>query len=146
MSDDIDKLKDEEQEKLQNELLGDEEERRPSRDSSPARSRANSGWIGGVVLILVGLYFLLGYLFDFTFVGNWWAAFILIPAVYSLGRAYEDYRDNGRLTERGRSNLIGGLMIGTVAFIFLFGLNFGNLWPLFLIIIGLGILLRGVVK
>jgi hypothetical protein len=42
--------------------------------------------------------------------------------------------------------LIGGLMIGTVAFIFLFGLNFGNLWPLFLIIIGLGILLRGVVK
>jgi hypothetical protein len=142
MSDEIDKLKDEEQEKLNEELMVDEEERRPSGD----RSRSKSGWIGGVVLIMVGLYFLFGYLFDFTFVGNWWAAFILIPAVYSLARAYEDYRANGRMTERGRSNLIGGLMIGTVAFIFLFGLNFGNWWPLFLIVIGAGILLRGFVK
>mgnify|MGYP001812769204 CR=1 FL=1 len=142
MSDEIDRLKDEEQEKLQNDLTVDEEERRPS----GSRSRSKSGWIGGVVLIIVGGYFLLGNLFGFALVGNWWAAFILIPAVYSLARAYEDYRDNGRLTERGRGSLIGGLLIGTVAFIFLFGLNIGNLWPLFLIIIGVGILLRGVVK
>jgi hypothetical protein len=146
MSEEIDKLKDEEQEKLNEELMVDEEERRPSGARAHAGSRAKSGWIGGVVLILIGGYFLFGNLFGFALVGNWWAAFILIPAVYSLARAYEDYRKNGRLTERGRSNLIGGLMIGTVAFIFLFGLNFGNLWPLFLIIIGVGILLRGAVK
>ncbi len=146
MSDEIDKLKDEEQEKLQNELMVDEQERRPSRSRSGSESHAKSGWIGGIVLILIGAYFLFGNLLGFALVGNWWAAFIFIPAVYSLARAYEDYHDNGHMTERGRSNLIGGLMIGTVGFIFLFGLNFGNLWPVFLIIIGVGILLRGAVK
>jgi hypothetical protein len=36
----------------------------------------------------------------------------------------------------------GGLLIGAVAFIFLFGLSFGNWWPLFLIIVGFGALLK----
>ena len=130
MSDEIDKLKEEEQVKLEEDLNEVE-----PRKSSPR-------WLGGVVLILIGLVFLLGNLFSVSFLANWWAIFILIPAIYSLSQAWQSYQAHGHLTEKGRSNLIGGLLIGTVGFIFLFGLSFGNWWPLFLIIVGLGALLK----
>lgn len=130
MSDEISEIKDEEQEKLAQEM-GEEESR-------PARSE----WIVGAVLIIAGLAFLAGNIFSFSFITNWWAIFIFIPALYSLSQAWGVYQANGRLTERARNNLIGGLLIGAVAVIFLFGLNFGNWWPIFLIIIGVGALIK----
>lgn len=136
MSDEINELKEEEKEKL------DDEMGTSNFSSSRDQSWSGSSWIGGLVLILIGLYFLLGNLLGFAYVANWWAFFILIPAAYSLSRAWNSYRRHGRLTERGQSHLIGGLLIGAVAFIFLFGLSFGNWWPLFLIIVGFGALLK----
>jgi hypothetical protein len=136
MSDEINELKEEEKEKL------DEEMGSSDITSGDDQSRSNSGWIGGLVLVLIGLYFLFGNLLGFAYVANWWAIFILIPAVFTLSRAWNSYRRHGRLTERGRSNLIGGLLIGAVAFIFLFDLSFGNWWPIFLIIAGFGALLK----
>lgn len=136
MSDEINELKEEEKEKLDDNIgSGD-------LTSERDQSWSNSGWIGGLVLILIGLYFLFGNLLGFAYVANWWAIFILIPAVFSLSRAWNSYRRHGRLTERGRSNLIGGLLIGAVACIFLFGLSFGSWWPIFLIIVGFGALLK----
>jgi hypothetical protein len=44
------------------------------------------------------------------------------------------------LTSGGRSALIGGFVLTIIAAAFLFNLDFGNVWPLFLILIGLGIL------
>ncbi len=137
MSDEIDEIKAEEQKKL-NAAFQEAEET----SAEPANDGAKTGWIAGLALILLGLFFLLGNFFSFNFAGNWWAIFIFIPAVHSLSRAWSSYRRHGRLTERASNNLIGGLLIGTVGFIFLFGLNFGNWWPLFLIIIGFGALLK----
>jgi hypothetical protein len=104
--------------------------------------RGDNRWLGGVVLIGIGLFLLLGNVFSLTFAGNWWAIFILIPAFYSLQRAWRAYQTDGYFSRKARSNLIGGLMIGAVAVIFLFGLGFGRWWPIFLVIAGVGILLR----
>lgn len=132
MSDEISKIKEEEQEKLNS-------------STSPLEiepARGDNRWLGGAVLIGVGLFFLLNNIFSVTLVGNWWAVFILIPAVFNLQRAWQVYRRDGYLSEKASGSLIGGLLIGAVAVIFLFGLSFGDWWPVFLIIVGLGALLK----
>lgn len=112
------------------------------RDAARREDRRSSQWIFGLILICVGLFFLLGTVFPFNFLANWWALFILLPAAYNLNRAYQSYRHHGHLTDGARGNLIGGLLIGTVGLIFLFGLNWGVVWPVFIIIVGIGALLR----
>ena len=129
MSDDIQELKDEEQANM----AGDE---------NGETKRDSGNWIIGVVLIALGGLFLLGNVLPLPILTNWWAIFILIPALYNLNRAWRSYKSNGRLTAGGRSSLVGGLVILTVALIFLLGLDWGVVWPVFIIIIGLGILLQ----
>ena len=85
------------------------------------------------------------FLFDNAFgveLDNWWAFFILIPAVVNLNRAWQRYRSAGRWTSGARSALTGGRLIVTVAVIFLFDLSLSLFWPVLLIILGAGILLR----
>jgi hypothetical protein len=135
MSDEISQIKEEEEQEMLNS------------EASPRaldRRRGDNRWLGGVVLIGIGLYLLLGNIFSFALFGNWWAIFILIPAFYSFQRAWQAYKLDGTVSRKVRSNLIGGMMIGAVGVIFLFGLNFGRWWPAFLIIAGFGILLRRV--
>jgi hypothetical protein len=101
----------------------------------------NSAWFAGIVLILVGVFFLVR-----TFTGfdldNWWALFILIPAFGSFSRAYSIYQTEGHMNSAARSAAIGGLIFTLIAVAFLFGLNFGYIWPLFLILGGLALLLN----
>ncbi|UCG26093.1 MAG: hypothetical protein JSW55_08965 [Chloroflexota bacterium] len=129
MSDEMQELKDEEQAKMDEETAANDKKK-------------GDNWIMGAVLIILGGLFLLGNILPGSFVNNWWAVFILIPALYSLNQARRSYSRHGRLTSRGRSSLIGGLMILTVALIFLLGLDWGVVWPVFIIIVGLGILLQ----
>ena len=51
-------------------------------------------WIGGVVLIVLGVLFLMQN-FGWQLPKNWWAAFILIPALGSLMAARRSYETNG---------------------------------------------------
>lgn len=132
MEQDIDLLK--EEEKAAN---GVEQ----AQGSEHSDSHENHSWIPGVVLIALGVLFL----FDNAFgveLDNWWALFILIPAVVNLNNAWRRYRRAGRWTSSARSALTGGLLIGTVALIFLFELSWSLFWPVLLIILGAGILLR----
>ena len=57
------------------------EERRAAR-----RGRYGSRWIGGAVLIALGIILLLSSLGSF-YLENWWALFILIPAIGAFGNA-----------------------------------------------------------
>jgi hypothetical protein len=98
-------------------------------------------WVGGAVLILIGSIFLLMNLTDFQ-LNNWWALFILIPAVSSLGNAVRVYRRDERLGDEGRGSLIGGLIMLFITSAFLFSWNWGDIWPFFLIIGGAGLLLN----
>lgn len=104
--------------------------------------KSSSNWIAGLVLIGLGLFFLLNNYFHIRLFENWWALFILIPAVANLNNAWRHYREAGEWTEAATSALTGGLLIGAIAMIFLFGLSFGIFWPVLLVILGFGILIR----
>ena len=95
--------------------------------------------LGGVVLILVGVYFLLRNAFGWD-LDNWWALFILLPAVAMLGRTFSLFRTSGRVTPAVVQSLVPSLMMILVAVIFLFNLDWSKVWPLFLIVAGVAAL------
>jgi hypothetical protein len=112
------------------------ENQSPEEHPSPSPHSRRPAWITGAVLILVGLVFLLQNVTGFS-LRNWWALFILIPAIGSLTTAVSMYRRNeGKFTAASRGPLIGGLLLLTLTVVFLFGLDWGRVWPVFLIIAG----------
>jgi hypothetical protein len=115
-------------------------------DQKPASPQPKRpAWIAGGVLILVGVVFLLTNVVGIS-LNNWWALFILIPAIGSLWTAWTIYQKNDRkLTAASTGPLIGGIALLMVTAIFLFNLDWGRVWPVFLIIAGAAVLL-GVVR
>jgi hypothetical protein len=103
------------------------------------RAGRPSGWIGGAILILLGVVFLLQNL-NIAFLANWWALFILIPAFGALAVAWETYRSNGRLTRGGAGSLVVGGLLTILALAFLLNMNVGLFWPILLIVGGLVLL------
>jgi hypothetical protein len=138
MSDEIQEIKDEEKEKL------DAAEQGPPVAEATAvhRQQQRHTWIPGMILIGLGLIFLVSNVTGFYF-HNWWALFILIPGIASFGNAWKAYREDGRWSKRARGGVVGGSIISLVAIIFLFNLDWGKIWPAFLIIIGVNMLLGG---
>lgn len=123
-----------------NELKEAEKEVLAAEEKETAVTKNRGNLMSGLALIGLGVIFLLTN-FSGLPLQNWWALFILIPAVKQLSGAWSSYQENGRLTRSGRSNLTGGLILSLVAFAFLFGLNWGFIWPFFLILGGLGAIL-----
>ena len=106
------------------------------------RSRQDSPWIVGALLILLGIIFLLQNLVHFQ-LDNWWALFILIPAGAGFGNAWRAYqRAGGRLDGAARGSLIGGILFTMLAAVFLLGLNISILGPVLIILVGGGVLLN----
>lgn len=97
----------------------------------------HGAWMGGLILIAIGSYFLLSNLTGFQ-LNNWWALFILIPAFGVLGKGFSSYRQAGRMTSEAWGEFAGGSIMLLIASAFLFGLNWGLIWPFFLIIGGIG--------
>src|SRR6266550_1869361 len=108
-------------------------------DLTGTRERATrfGSWIPGIVLIGLGLIFLAQEYFGYQ-LRNWWALFILIPAFFTLERGYASVTA-GRSTE-AVGQIIGALVLVALTLIFLLDLPFGQLWPIFLIIAGIGLL------
>lgn len=131
MSDEISELKEAEK-------AYDEDER----GAFSGGRRKNNNWVAGVVLIAIGLIFLLSNVTNFH-LDNWWALFILIPAVSNFGNAWNKFREHGTLSRSVRGSLTSGLIITLVASIFLFNLDWGLFWPVIIIIIGVSALLGG---
>jgi hypothetical protein len=109
-----------------------------------SRHSGRSGLVWGVILILLGIVFFLQNS-GIAVALNWWAVFILIPAFWSFVRAWESYREHGRLTRRAASSAVGGTLLTVVALVFLFNIGFGTLWPLLLIAGGVALILTGFV-
>ncbi|MEA2662368.1 MAG: hypothetical protein QOH08_1940 [Chloroflexota bacterium] len=95
-------------------------------------------WLPGIILIVLGAIFLAENYFGTT-LRNWWALFILIPAAATLTVAYGHWRDGDTSAATGPLIAGAGFVFLTVAF--LLDLPIGQLWPVFLIIAGLGLLL-----
>jgi len=138
MSDEIEDIKNEEKEKLSAaEEAGQQDEAPVTEDGD-----RNYGWMAGLAIIAVGVIFLVSNFTGYT-LNNWWALFILIPGIVSFVNAWNAYRQDGRWSKRARGGLIGGLIITFVAVIFLFNLDWGKVWPFFLILGGLAAFLGG---
>lgn len=107
-------------------------------------TRLEGGWFGGVVLILLGVFFLLentglipGH--------NWWALFILIPAAGAFTAAWNRYQDNGGIIDAAvRGSLFGGIVFAVICLAFLFDLTGALFWPALLILVGAGILVNAI--
>lgn len=95
-------------------------------------------WFPGVALIFVGVIFLLRQLTGFD-LKNWWALFILFPAGINLYSAYQIYRSHG-FSQDARAHLFWGAFLVLLASVFLAGLDFEIIWPVFLILAGVGFL------
>ena len=115
------------------------EERRQRRGSS------SFGWMGGLVLIIIGVVYLIQNFTGNPVIFNWWALFILIPAVGALSSAWDQYQKHGQLTSGAIGALIGGLVLLMVAGTFLSGLSFGNIGPIILILAGVALLFTALV-
>ena len=103
--------------------------------------RGSGNLWAGVALIAIGLAFLARNYFAIPFFENWWALFILIPAVGSLYGAWQAWRRGSPYAASG--SLTVGLVLGAVAGIFLLDLAWRDAWPVLLILAGVGMLLPG---
>jgi drug/metabolite transporter (DMT)-like permease len=118
----------------------------PAPPASPsARPRRHGSWILAAVIIVVGVVFLIkntGWLGEDWDFDNWWALFILVPAFGSFANAWNSYVTGGR---RFNSNVARSLMFGLVflaiTIIFLLKLDWSKVWPVLVIIIGVGMVL-----
>ncbi len=118
-------------------------ERRAWREQRRAtrRSWGYGGWLGGALLILLGVIFLLrNFGLDYPF--NWWALFILLPALGSFSAAWAFYSQTGRWGAPARGALIGGAVLTLIAVTFLFNLAWGLMLPALLILAGIAILVN----
>ncbi|MCP4423676.1 MAG: hypothetical protein GY803_04205 [Chloroflexi bacterium] len=138
MSENIESLK--EAEKANDDFAYENESEQNSHVHHSWRDRSN--WLPGVILIAIGAVFLFTNLTGFH-LHNWWALFILIPALSNFGNAWGSYQRHGRLTKSARGSLTGGMILTLIASAFLFSLDWGLIWPLFLIIGGVSALFSG---
>jgi hypothetical protein len=115
-------------------------QRRAERLADPSRGGA---WIAGVILIVLGGMFLLrntGNL-DLPLLENWWALFILIPAIGAFDTALRAYRNaDNQVTAVVGSSLLVGLVLTAVSAAFFFEISWGYFGPLLIIATGIGII------
>lgn len=101
------------------------------------RHRNDFGWVGGVVLIALGVVFMAQQYGLVT--GNWWAIFIYLAAFANFANMVRSWRKDGRFGSAATGSLVGGLLLTTIASIFMFNLRWDIWWPAVLITIGIGI-------
>jgi peptidoglycan/LPS O-acetylase OafA/YrhL len=114
-------------------------QRREQRLADPSRGGA---WVTGLILILLGGMFLLRNTGTFDLpLRNWWALFILIPAIGAFDSALRTYRNAGnQLTAPARSSLLVGTVLAFVTIMFLFDVSWTFFGPILIILVGLGII------
>jgi len=105
---------------------------------------SGSTWLVGLILIVLGSAFLIQNMgkFNFPFT-NWWALFILIPALGAFERALHFYREaNNQVTAQGSGAALSGIVLTLVTLGFLFNISWTYFGPALIILVGLGILLN----
>ena len=101
-------------------------------------------WLG-LIFVFGGIALILNQLDLLPFELNWWALFIMLPAVGFLNGAYNRFQAHGNLfsMDVAFSALIG-LFLTALSFSLLVGaawnINWSLFWPLILVLIGLGMI------
>jgi hypothetical protein len=104
--------------------------------------RGGREWILGIILILLAGMMLLRNA-NITTLHNWWALFILLPALGALSDAWAHARQaGGRFNRRARGALVLGLVLLAVTAVFLLDLKWTLIGPGLLALAGLGLVLN----
>lgn len=131
---------------LNNEPLDRREARHQRRAERLADPSRGGSWIAGIILIILGGIFLLQNMGSYRFpLQNWWALFILIPAVGAFDTAFRTYRREGTITAPARGSLLVGIVLTLVTAAFLFNISWTYFGPALIILAGLGILFNSMV-
>ena len=99
--------------------------------------------VGGMTLLFVGLMFVAINLLGVGRLENWWGLFILLPGLSFVGMGWRVRSSNGRIPIMARFSLGLGLVVLTVAVMFLLNMNWGNWWPLMIVMPGAALWLVG---
>lgn len=105
--------------------------------------------LGGATLLFVGLTFVAINLLGAGRLENWWGFFILLPGLLFLGMGWQaqlrqtQLAGNGRFPFIARFSMGVGLVVTTVAVMFLLDLNWGTWWPLMIIVPGVALWIVG---
>jgi hypothetical protein len=128
--------------------LGARRQRREARRAALGTPSRGSTWVAGLIMILLGVAFLLRTTGNFIFpLNNWWALFILIPAIGAFDSASRLYRDaDNQITGPALGSLLVGLVLTLVMASFLFNLNWNFFGPILLILTGIGILAVAMIR
>lgn len=108
-------------------------------------SKKETRYWTGALLVLLGIYLLLeksGYIPELE---NWWALFIILPGLATIGSALKSLTDGGIITRRIIDRIASGVTIMFVGCVMLFGWRWSQIWPVFLIIIGTEYFLKDLV-
>jgi hypothetical protein len=114
--------------------------RREQRLADPSRGGT---WVVGIVLIVLGGMFLMRSTGLDISLTNWWALFILIPAIGAISASWRIYCDAGnRLTNAAHSSLLVGLDLTFITFMFLFEISRTYVGAILIIVVGIAIILN----
>jgi peptidoglycan/LPS O-acetylase OafA/YrhL len=131
----------------QSEPMDRREARRQRRAERLAEPSRGGTWIAGIILILLGGAFLMQNMGSFTIpFKNWWALFILIPAIGAFDTALRTYRHEGTLTAPARGSLLVGIVLTLVTAAFLLNINWTFFGPILIILAGLGIVVNTMLR
>jgi hypothetical protein len=123
----------------------DRVEARQERREARRAARGGGGWLVGGLLILLGLI-LFGQNLGILAFENWWALFILIPAVAAFATAAGMVRvADGHVTRRARTQIIIGLVLTAVTAALLFELDWSIVGPGLLILSGIALVINALV-
>lgn len=100
---------------------------------------------GAIILIVIGLFLVLQRLGISGF-ENWWAIFILIPAISSTENLVRELRSSRGFHFAIASTILGILFPTAVAFMFLFDLDWSLYWPIFIMLAGISMILTGFIE
>lgn len=115
-------------------------QRRAERLGDPSRK---STWMAGLILIILGGMFLMQNMGSNIPLKNWWALFILIPAIGAFETGIRIYRHAGnQLTAPASGSLLVGGVLTVVTLGFLFNINWTFFGPALLILAGIGVLVN----
>ncbi|MEP7357063.1 MAG: hypothetical protein ABI847_07475 [Anaerolineales bacterium] len=112
--------------------------------SNEGFTRQPGGWRLGYGLLLIAAGTAVLGAAQFFNRDNWWAVFILLPALGLLGGAVLAVSlARGAFNLWARMGLSAGLVVLAVALMFTFDLNWDTAWPVMLIVLGLALMLNG---
>jgi hypothetical protein len=98
--------------------------------------------IGGLVLIVVGVVFLLRN-FGLPLPENWWSVFLFIPGIGLLFGAWTVYQRDHAASPAALAMGGAGTGLIVLGIGFLLGADVGKFWPVILIAVGIVVLVGG---